>query len=502
MTAIPVHPLLLPIVTGLGYFLGAKLGVWASAMSEGISIFWPPNSVLLAALLLTRPKYWPLHLLAVIPAEIIADLPVFTLPQALNFAFVNIIEVTLAAVLLRRVADPFTLDRLRNVAYFGLIAMFLASAGAALLGAWVYLMTTDSDTSYWGFWQIWWFGDGLGLLIFTPLLLSWLGRLQVPATSRVIEAGLLFLMTLGLCMFSFSAEPYQVRGLPHLPLLLLPLPIWAAIRFGLRGASSIGLTIALVAIYHMQRGVGPFMGENPAEGVLRVQEYLFVVVFTSLAIAALLQELRDRNALLETSQGALRLAQRELTSANLELEHKVRERTRELNEVNVRLERQALTDVLTGIANRRHFMAQAEVEVARAHRHDRPLSLLMFDIDHFKNINDEFGHANGDRVLVAVTQALHDTLRSGDLLARIGGEEFAVLLPDTDIDRAVDLAERLRQVVEATEVACDTRSIRVTISGGVAALCEADSNVEPILKRADDALYRSKANGRNRIARG
>jgi len=130
--------LLLPLATGLGYYLGAVLGVAASSMPEGISVFWLPNGILLAALLLVHRRDWPLHLAAAVLAELAADLPTFTLLQALGFAAVNLFECLLAAWLLQRVARPFALDRLRHVGLFGLYALVVACGMAALLGAAIY----------------------------------------------------------------------------------------------------------------------------------------------------------------------------------------------------------------------------------------------------------------------------------------------------------------------------------------------------------------------------
>jgi diguanylate cyclase (GGDEF)-like protein len=293
-----------------------------------------------------------------------------------------------------------------------------------------------------------------------------------------------------------------VAGLPHLPILLLPLPVWAAIRLGLRGASTTGLIIALIAIYYLEQQQGPFVGTSAAESVLRLQEYIFVVVMTSLAIAALLQELQDRNRLLEFSEGALKRATDVLVSPNRDLVEKLRERTRELVAATARLEQDALTDTLTGLANRRQFMLRAEVEVARATRYGQPLSLLMIDVDFFKQINDRFGHASGDLTLVAVGRVIRASLRTADLPARIGGEEFAVLLPNTVSTEAAELAERLRRQVQELALAHEAGPITLTVSGGIATLRTDDRGIDPVLRRADDAMYASKAGGRNRITAG
>ncbi len=299
---------LFPLATGLGYFLGAKVGLWASAMAE-IAIVWPPNGVLLAALLLAPRRHWPWHLLAIIPAEIAADLPTFPLSQALNFAFVNMLEVSLAAILLRRIADPFHLDHIRNVAWFGLIAMVLASASAALLGT-ALSGVISHDGFSWALWRTWWLGDGLGLLLITPLLLNWPRVAERAPLSRIVEAGLLLLATLALGVWGFSTPPHQASLTHLIPALLLPLPIWAAMRFGLPGASLVGLVISLLAIHYTQRGIGPFVAATPVASVQGLQEFIAILVISSLTLAALLKELRDRQQALAKNQLALAEAQR------------------------------------------------------------------------------------------------------------------------------------------------------------------------------------------------
>jgi len=159
----------------------------------------------------------------------------------------------------------------------------------------------------------------------------------------------------------------------------------------------------------------------------------------------------------------------------------------------------ASRDFLTGVSNRRHFFERAREEHARSRRYEKPLSVLMLDIDHFKRINDCYGHARGDEVLKAFCEAGRSQLREVDLLARIGGEEFAVLLPETDASGARIVAERLRQFVAGLKVGTEGAEIRWTISIGVAALVPADATIEECLKRADKALYRAKEGGRNRV---
>jgi diguanylate cyclase (GGDEF)-like protein len=172
------------------------------------------------------------------------------------------------------------------------------------------------------------------------------------------------------------------------------------------------------------------------------------------------------------------------------------------------LAKMAAIDPLTGALNRRSFNQRAYAELSRAARGGRATSLLMVDADHFKAINDRFGHAGGDAALTALVAAMTGALRPTDLVGRYGGEEFAVLLPETSLAGAMAAAERIRATVMALEVPWETGPIRFTVSLGVSE-CPVATDVEPEeaafktgMARADAALYKAKAGGRNRVAAG
>ncbi len=168
------------------------------------------------------------------------------------------------------------------------------------------------------------------------------------------------------------------------------------------------------------------------------------------------------------------------------------------------LELLASTDPLTGVVNRRRFFHAAEAELYRARRYDRPLVLALVDIDHFKRINDTYGHAVGDETLKTLAHAFANRLRRSDLFARFGGEEFVLLLPETALGDGLRLCERLRQMVETIklQVAGKSEPFGFTVSVGVADLQHEGDSLNQLLARADAALYKAKRDGRNQVAYG
>jgi len=186
--------------------------------------------------------------------------------------------------------------------------------------------------------------------------------------------------------------------------------------------------------------------------------------------------------------------------ARVKVQLKIKQLQDHLREQNKKLEELSNTDPLTQLANRRFLMQTLEKEFRRSVRSKQPLALIMADIDHFKRINDTCGHQQGDVVLKAVAEALTDELREYDLAARFGGEEFALLLPDTELFQAKVAAERIRKRVALLEFEGCLKEIGLTISLGVAAGPRQDiREIDDLVRLADDALYAAKREGRNRV---
>lgn len=177
----------------------------------------------------------------------------------------------------------------------------------------------------------------------------------------------------------------------------------------------------------------------------------------------------------------------------------VQEDVTEKKQLQEELEKLATTDALTGVYNRSHFLDCLNHELRRATRYRQTLSVLAFDLDHFKNVNDTYGHHGGDLALQGFTEVVQGELRESDFLGRLGGEEFSAVLVQTDEDGAQLLAERLRIAVERLQVSCDGKIIQFTVSIGVAEWNSKESDTDELLKRADRALYAAKYAGRNQV---
>lgn len=177
----------------------------------------------------------------------------------------------------------------------------------------------------------------------------------------------------------------------------------------------------------------------------------------------------------------------------------VKHTTSELVLAQDELQSLATIDSLTSVYNRHYIFKQLKIEAARVFREKGKLSIVLIDLDFFKKINDSYGHQVGDEVLQEVAKTIQNNIREYNTVGRYGGEEFLILLPNSDSDSAVEIAERIRQSIEDIVIECDKQILSITISAGVSTLSYPEVNIERLIKRADDALYIAKGNGRNKV---
>jgi len=272
----------------------------------------------------------------------------------------------------------------------------------------------------------------------------------------------------------------------------LPFILFVAVRFGLRATALATVVTGIVVVVMTVNGRNPFGALSPSDSVIQAQEFIFIMTLMALGLSALLSQLRTKQAELATSN-------QHLDELNRDLEARVAQRTAELRLLNAKLEEIALTDALTGLSNRRALIDLARTEVGHSRRHGRPLAVMMIDIDHFKSINDRYGHHAGDKVLQRVAAVIKRVIRSSDTPVRYGGEEFVVLAPETGQAGALDLAERITQALRRETIETDHQIIGITASCGVAILDKDDQDPEQLLKRADEAMYAAKLAGRDRV---
>lgn len=477
------------------YYLGARMGVSFTSMPEGIAILWPPNAVLLAAYLLFGWRRYPAIALAALSAEVAADLPTFTLIEALSFGLLNIGEATFSAFLLRRLRFNFRFQSLSDVPKFLIAGPLLGSLAAAIPGALIYAIFRGGETPYLEFMRIWWFGDGLGLLILTPLLLELWPQSQGQTIQQHSLVGWRYTTIATMVLLTGSlilaGQDGRVYGIHLSPVLLLPAALYIAYRFDLRATSKTVAALAAIVIVATTKGINPFGATDPRMAVIQAQEFVFILSLMALGFSALLAQLRQRQSALELSNAAL-------DDLNRSLEARVQKRTEELARLNAQLAEQALTDSLTGALNRRGLYEAAARELIRSGRYGGGMALVLFDLDRFKAINDRYGHDAGDAVLRSAAQAVRGTIRESDVFARHGGEEFAVLAPGTHADSARHLAEKMRLAIGSARP-LGSELPPVSASFGVA-LLRPGEDFATLMQRADQLLYQAKQGGRNRVA--
>ena len=431
------------------YFVAGKLGLRLASVNASATAVWAPTGIALAAFLTLGYRVWPAILLG---AFLVNVTTAGSLATSASIGVGNTLEGVVGAYLVNRFArGRDALQRAPGVFRFAVLTAIVSTMVSATWGVTTLSLAGLADwASYGSIWLTWWLGDAGGDLVVAPFAILWSASSRLRwRGARAFEAAFLLLSfcLVGAIVFGGLA-PSPVKNAP-LEFLCLPLLIWAAFRFGQREVATGNAILAGIATWGTLHGLGPFARSAQNESLLLLQAFMAVTSVTTLALAAVVSERKD--------------AER-------------------------RLRRLAVSDSLTGLGNYRRLMAALAAEIGRSQRTGRPFAVLFFDLDDLKGINDRHGHLAGNQALRRVADALRVSCRSIDTAARFGGDEFALVLPETREAAARLVARRV-----SDELALDLEPPRLSLSVGVAEYPRDGGTAEELLGAVDHALYQAKA---------
>jgi diguanylate cyclase (GGDEF)-like protein len=448
------HPARLAIVCAV-YFGAAKAGLAFAFANQSVTSIWPPTGIALAAVLIWGYRMWPAIAVGAFLANITTAGPVLSV---LAIATGNTLEAVVGAFLLSQVAGfrP-SLERVRDVLSLVVFAGLLSTAISATVGAaslWSAGLVHDGQVL--STWRVWWLGDLGGVLVVAPALLILAARPALERRPRVrVEAFVLAFALVAVTTIAFSTRV-------SFTYLVIVIVLWIGLRFQQPGTAVAGLVASGIAIWATVHGSGPFVGGSEDAELLRAQLFVGVAMISGLVGSALSAE---RRSAVE------------------------------------RLQLLADHDPLTGLLNRRRFTEELDRWIAYSQRYGGEGAVLVIDVDHFKSINDVFGHAVGDQVLADLAAVLRERVRGTDVVGRLGGDEFTVLLPRADVEQSFAVATAVLDRMHGDgSLAMTTRSIGVTASIGIGRFgtgLALDS--KQVLLDADVAMYEAKDAGRDQV---
>lgn len=446
------------VTVALAYLALSQLVMWANdPVANGASL-WPAAGLTLAVLLIVPTTRWGWVLGAVMLAELAGDLAWgYPVAASVGWSLSNTLEPLVGAFLLRRVVGIRELPPARRFLLFLVFAVGVGPLVGATVGA--VASTTVSGHAFGQVWLQYFVGDALGVLIVAPLLLA--ARRERSARSWR-ELGMLVTASIltTLAVFSDFGGTWMVT----MPYLLIPFFAWAALRFGNVGTAWMALGVTMLANAFTVAGTGPFAvaAGTPGNAVLLLQIFLAITVSTAHLLATVVSDLSDR---------------RQMESM---------------------LRHQATHDVLTGLPNRLRLGTELEGACQQPTRSDLSVGLLVCDVDGFKAVNDRVGHRGGDELLVQLAQRLREGVRPDDLVARISGDEFVVMLRDVDEARLTAVARRVSETVARPVQLEGRRVVRPSVSIG-ASLRDPGEGPEELFRMADAAMFEAKRLGRGRV---
>ncbi len=454
------------LIASLYYFGAAASVIYMTSNGRDIATVWPANAILVALLLVdARPRWWTV-LSAGFVANIAANLIMRgTLAGPILYGFANLIEVAFAVQLLRKTGGP---DRLfqstGGVLRFILFAGVLSPVTSGILGSLTAFYVFGEPR--WTAFGTWVASDGLGLLVFTPFMsAAFRGEFVTCFTSKTwwqrceVVALLAFAGVVAWYAFFCTNRPLLFLIFP--PLMLI------TFRIGRNGTEAAVMLVAVIGGVATMRGQGPMMliAPDAATQAQAFQAFLAVILLTCLPVAA---EVTARARLM----AALAEHDQEMTAS-------------------------AIADPLTKIFNRSGFETEAAKLISG--QSSAPFSLIAIDFDHFKQVNDRWGHHAGDLALKHVASLLKSYTREQDVIGRLGGDEFMILLPNAGLDAARAVGERILAGVNGAPLSIDDRCVTfISLSIGVA-VSHPGERYEGLAQRADQALYDAKRAGRNTL---
>jgi diguanylate cyclase (GGDEF)-like protein len=432
------------------YLVAAKFGLAFASVNPSATAIWPPAGITLAAFLVLDYGVWP----AILVGAFLSNLTTQgSVAASLGISLGNVLEGLIGAYLINRFANGrLFFQRPRHVMLFAGLGAVVSTTVSASVG--VTSLALDG-LARWAdvgpIWLTWWLGDAAGDLIVAPVLVLWSSAPRLRwRGGRSLEAVAVVVSLSAVAFIVFDGFGPAV-GAEHLPLAFLctPFLFWAAFRLGRRAVVECVLVLSLISIWATLRGFGPFARPSQNESLLVLQAHLAVEAVTMLAVAAVVWERRQ---------------------------------------AELQLRRLATIDALTDLANYRHLVTVLISEIQRSQRTNHPFVLLLLDLDGLKRVNDRHGHLAGNRALCRVADALRASVRSTDVAARFGGDEFACVLPETSHAGAEELANRIGE-----RLASDHEQPRISVSLGWAIYPRDGGTAELLLSVADRKLYEAKA---------
>ena len=446
------------VLLTLAYVVAGKLGLLLAFVHASATAVWAPTGIALSALVLRGVGLWPAVAVGAFLVNVTTE---GTVATSLGIAAGNTLEAVVGAYLVNRYArGRFAFEQSQDVFRFAALAALGSTSLSASCGVGSLLLGGFLEPARSGaVWLTWWLGNMVSDLVLAPVIILWAihSRPQWSARQALEAAGIAVAVALTGTLVFGGMLPDGWRNYP-LNFLCVPVLLWPAFRLGQRESATAALLLTAIAIVGTLRGFGPFARDSANEALLLLQSFVAVVSLTVVAVGAVVAERRR---------------------------------------LEIRLLRLADHDPLTNLFSRRRLHDELRLTLAQASRYGTRGALLFLDLDAFKSVNDALGHRAGDRVLAALARRLRGRLRHSDIVARIGGDEFAVLLPHTDATQSQALAAQLLEAIRSHPIDLAGRPLEISAAIGIALFPEHGTTADELLAHADRAMYQAKAMGGN-----